>query len=384
MSQIVVDAGVEEPERNLSFGDAGFEDVDDAMLLDPPDPVDLLIAHTHADQAVNLGARPLDFVRAKMSELKKENTKLKNRVADLEQTLSIVQTAQEWTLGKGMTQEQATRMQEIKALLEQAKKAREEMQNFSNASRAALYEKLRTCKAMLRRERQEKVEMKDRLMHAFDHARAHRDAYRRLKQQRDDENERWQQAWKETKERHRLELRRLHGDPAAMQSDRQDQFSYYGEWVLDDLLALQKHLRDVKERTVDTVVLDGEDLEGLDHRPAADPTDGARVMATTDAFGSEADALEADLAGDVASGAVTLGAEEAPKAPAETPKAPAETPKATAETPKATAETETTPAAAETPPAVAETTPAAETTPPVGEAPQAPEAPETKPSDAAE
>ena len=27
------------------------------MLLDPPDPVDLLIAHTHADQAVNLGAR---------------------------------------------------------------------------------------------------------------------------------------------------------------------------------------------------------------------------------------------------------------------------------------------------------------------------------------
>jgi len=33
------------------------QDVDDAMLLDPPDPVDLLIAHTHADQAVNLGAR---------------------------------------------------------------------------------------------------------------------------------------------------------------------------------------------------------------------------------------------------------------------------------------------------------------------------------------
>ena len=27
MSQIVVDAGVEGPERNLSFGDAGFEDL---------------------------------------------------------------------------------------------------------------------------------------------------------------------------------------------------------------------------------------------------------------------------------------------------------------------------------------------------------------------
>ncbi|CAJ1350706.1 unnamed protein product, partial [Effrenium voratum] len=220
-----------------------------------------------------------------VSELKKDNTRLKDRVADLEQTLSIVQTAQEWTLGKGMTQEQAMRMQEIKTLLEQAKKAREEMQNFSSASRAALYEKLRTCKAMLRRERQEKVEMKDRLMHAFDHARAHRDAYRRLKQQRDEENERWQQAMKETKERHRLELRRLHGDPAAMQSDRQDQFSFYGEQVLDDLITLQQHLRGVKERTVDTVVLEGEEFEGSGLHLLQDPSDGAEVLATTDAFG---------------------------------------------------------------------------------------------------
>ncbi|CAK9068005.1 unnamed protein product [Durusdinium trenchii] len=273
MSQIVVDASVEQPGRNIHFGDPSFEDVDDTMLLDPPDPVDLLIAHTHADQAVNLGARPLDFVRAKMSELKKENSKLKSRVADLEQTLSIVQTAQEWTMGKGMTQEQAARMQEIKALLEQAKKAREEMQNFSSASRAALYEKLRTCKAMLRRERQEKLEMKDRLSHAFDHARAHRDAFRRLKQQRDEEQERWQQAWKEAKDRHRLELRRLGGDAAALQSDRQDQFGYYGERVLDDLLALQQHLKSVKERTVD-MVLDDEFPGELPE--LGDPTEGAQ------------------------------------------------------------------------------------------------------------
>ena len=38
------------------------------MLLDPPDPVDLLIAHTHADEAVNLGARPLDASLTSMAE----------------------------------------------------------------------------------------------------------------------------------------------------------------------------------------------------------------------------------------------------------------------------------------------------------------------------
>ena len=148
-------------------------------------------------------------------------------------------------------------------------------------------------------------------MHAFDHARAHRDAYRRLKLQRDDESERWQQALKETKERHRLELRRLHGDPAAMQSDRQDQFSYYGEKVIDDLLALQQHLRGVRERTVDTVVLDGEDFEEAvaTEGGLGDPAEGAEVFATTDAFGSEAEAKDTEVAGEVASGVVEAGAD---------------------------------------------------------------------------
>jgi len=191
----------------------------------------------------------LDFVRAKFSELKKENKRLKDKVSDLEQTLSIVQTAQEWTMGKGMTQEQAMRMQEIKGLLEQAKKAKEDMRQFSSASRAALYEKLRACKAALRREKQEKQEMKDRLMHAFDHARAHRDSHRKLARQREEEHDRWQQALKEIK--------------AAMASDRRDQLSHFGEQVMGDLSALQQHLKGVRQETVDSVILEGDDEEAL-------------------------------------------------------------------------------------------------------------------------
>lgn len=263
MSNTALDARLEAPDRGSTSAFGSFEDVDDGMLLDPPDPVDLLIAHTHADEAANMGSRPLDFVRAKFSELKKENKRLKDKVSDLEQTLSIVQTAQEWTMGKGMTQEQAMRMQEIKGLLEQAKKAKEDMRQFSSASRAALYEKLRACKAALRREKQEKQEMKDRLMHAFDHARAHRDSHRKLARQREEEHDRWQQALKEIKDRHKLELRRLHGDPAAMASDRRDQLSHFGEQVMGDLSALQQHLKGVRQETVDSVILEGDDEEAL-------------------------------------------------------------------------------------------------------------------------
>jgi len=291
MSNIVLDGTLEQPDRGSGTGLFGpeFEDVDDGMLLDPPDPVDLLIAHTHADEAVNMGSKPLDFVRAKMSEMKKENKRLKDRVADLEQTLSIVQTAQEWTLGKGMTQEQAMRMQEIKALLEQAKKAKEEMNAFSNSSRAALYEKLRTCKAALRREKQEKAEMKDRLMHAFDHARAHRDAHRKIARQREEDHQMWNQALKEVKERSQLELRRLHGDPAAIQSERKDQLSHYGEQVMGDLSALQQHLKGVRSETVDQVILEGDDFD--------EEKDYNEVYAATGAFGSTGE-LGAEVAGD--------------------------------------------------------------------------------------
>lgn len=235
------------------------EEAEGGMLVDPPDPLDLLIAHT--EDGVVRKSRPLDFVRAKFHEMKKENKRLRERVADLEQTLSIVQTAQEWTIGKGMTPEQRDKMREIKALLEQAKKAREEIQNFSGASRQALYEKLRSCKAALKKEREEKRDMKDRLLHAFDHARAIKEQHRKLAQQRIEEQERWQDVIRDMKERHRRELRRLQGDGAVMEADRQDKLSHFGEQVLDGLSALQQHLRDVRQETVDSVILEGDDLE---------------------------------------------------------------------------------------------------------------------------
>lgn len=153
-------------------------------------------------------------------------------------------------------------MKEIKALLEQAKKAREDIQSFSGASRQALYEKLRTCKAALRKEREEKQEMKDRLLHAFDHARAIKEQHRQLSQQRMAEQEKWQDVVRDMKERHRRELRRLQGDGAVMESDRQDELSYFGEQVVDGLLSLQQHLSSLRRETVDAVILDEDEFEG--------------------------------------------------------------------------------------------------------------------------
>merc|ERR1719401_2137733 len=89
-------------------------------MEDMRDPVDMLLAMT--EDPTKGQARPLDFVRSKFKDMKSENKRLRERVTDLEQTLSIVQTAQEWTLGKGMTQEQAEKMREIKALLEQVRR----------------------------------------------------------------------------------------------------------------------------------------------------------------------------------------------------------------------------------------------------------------------
>merc|ERR1719313_1715988 len=107
--------------------------IDAPLAEDMSDPVDVLLAMTGDPDKGK--PRSLDFVRVKFKEMKSENKRLRERVSDLEQTLSIVQTAQEWTMGKGMTQEQAEKMREIKSLLEQAKTARQDMNNFSQASR---------------------------------------------------------------------------------------------------------------------------------------------------------------------------------------------------------------------------------------------------------
>jgi len=278
----------------------GFED--ESMFLDPPDPVDLLIAHT--EEGVANKPRPLDFVREKMTNLKKENKRLKERVMDLEQTLSIVQTAQEWTV-KGMTVEQADKMREIKSLLEKAKKAKEETKNFSGASKECMFEKLRQTKNQLGKERQAKSEMKERLVHAFHTARNLQGAHKSVTEERDQERAAWQAKVRDMKERHRRELRRLQGDAAAQESDRHDQLSMFGEQVMSDLTELQSHLKEVRQETVDSVIAEGidEDEDGGGYVPGQIQEPPAHLLA-----GGEDD-MDEDL-GDIVDADAAFGDED--------------------------------------------------------------------------
>merc|ERR1719421_2292763 len=175
--------------------------IDEPLAEDMSDPVDVLLAMT--DDPNKGKPRTLDFVRVKFKDMKTENKRLRERVADLEQTLSIVQTAQEWTMGKGMTPEQAEKMREIKALLEQAKQARADMQNFSTNSKAALYERLRSLKIQLKKEREEKREMKERLLHAFARARDLKDHHSQMETQANEERESWKATVQTMKDRHK-------------------------------------------------------------------------------------------------------------------------------------------------------------------------------------
>jgi hypothetical protein len=245
----------------MQFGADSLSDLPPEGMIDPmgedmSDPVDVLLAMT-GDPSGGKG-RTLDFVRVKFKALKSENNRLRDRVADLEQTLSIVQTAQEWTMGKGMTQEQAEKMREIKGLLDQAKQAKADMQNFSANSKVALYEKLRSAKIQVKKERQEKLEMKERLLRAFDRARVIKEEHALAQERMDEERRSWEATVQQLRDRHKRELMRLQGEGAVMQADRQEQFSYFGEQVVQDLQQLQQHLREVRSKTVDNIILEVE------------------------------------------------------------------------------------------------------------------------------
>merc|ERR1719265_3056479 len=185
---------------------------------------------------------------------------LRNQVADLKHTLAIVQTAQQWSQGNLMSQEQA---------------ARDDAANFSKVGKAAMYEKVRMYKNALKKERQEKSEMKERLTNAFEHARVIKEENKKLAEKQKREREGWQEFVREMKERHKKEMNKMQGDLSNLddkRDERQKQLSHFGERVMQELCSLQQHLQEVRQETVDNVVLEGdEEFEEriLGHRAGA-------------------------------------------------------------------------------------------------------------------
>jgi len=225
-----------------------------------PDPVDSLLAMKDADKG--RAERPMDFVRIRFKKLKEENKDLRNQVADLKHTLAIVQTAQQWSQGNLMSQEQAQKVKEMTMLLQQAKAARDDAANFSKVGKAAMYEKVRQYKNSLKKEREEKREMKERLTNAFEHARVIKEENKKLAEKQKREREGWQEFVREMKERHKKDMERLKGEVEThdeKRDERQKQLSHFGERVMQELSSLQQHLQEVRQETVDNVVLEGDE-----------------------------------------------------------------------------------------------------------------------------
>merc|ERR1719217_1140711 len=64
------------------------------------------------------------------------------------------------------------------------------------------------------------------------------------------------------KDRHRKELSKMQGDISSRddkQEERQRQLSHFGERVMQELSSLQQHLQEVRQETVDNVIIEGDD-----------------------------------------------------------------------------------------------------------------------------
>lgn len=128
------------------------------------DAIDMLLAATGGGDDKKDASRVLDFVRKKFQRVASEKQELEERVKDLEHSLEIIQTAQAWSLGNGVSVEKAQKIKEVTSLLMQAKKARQDALNFSKIGKGALFEKLRSYKNQLNKEKREKMEMRERLV----------------------------------------------------------------------------------------------------------------------------------------------------------------------------------------------------------------------------
>mmetsp|Transcript_40120 Transcript_40120/g.98777 ORF Transcript_40120/g.98777 Transcript_40120/m.98777 type:complete len:251 (+) Transcript_40120:19-771(+) len=197
-------------------------------------------------------SRVFDFVRRRYDALKAENKSMKQRVQELQHTLSIIQTAQSWAQTNGMNPDESQKLKEITVLLVQAKQAREEAMNFTKQGKAATFEQIRELKLAIRKERQEKRDMKERLANAFEAARSIREDSKTLQEKHQREREGWQALVRQIKERHASDitlLRQQMSETVHQSSDRMKQMNDFGSRVMKELTVLQEHLTEVKEET---------------------------------------------------------------------------------------------------------------------------------------
>lgn len=166
-----------------------------------------------------------------------------------------------------MSPEQAAKVKEVTALLMEARSARQEALSFSKVGKGALYEQIRQYKTQLKKERQEKKEMKQRLVNAFQHSKQIKDEHSRLVEKQEQERAGWRKLIRKVQDRHREEISTMQtavGEQAQQAQQRMKQVNQFGERVMKELTQLQDHLHGVKEDTLTGVLSEDEDDVGGD------------------------------------------------------------------------------------------------------------------------
>lgn len=201
----------------------------------------------------------LQFVRDKVNTLQSEKKHFQDRCADLEHTLSIVQTAQSWSQGNVMTQEQAQKVKEMTMLLMQAKQAKEEAMSYSQVGPANLENKIRNYKNALRRERQEKKDMRERLVNAFAQAKKIKENSQRQAERHARERQAMGEHMRKMRANHERAMFDLRADIVGQMSASQGRMEHWNEFaggVMNELHSLQEQLEEVKEEGEDTILGD--------------------------------------------------------------------------------------------------------------------------------
>mmetsp|Transcript_537 Transcript_537/g.860 ORF Transcript_537/g.860 Transcript_537/m.860 type:complete len:185 (-) Transcript_537:116-670(-) len=174
-----------------------------------------------------------------------------------------------------MSDDQAMKLEQVTQLLMQAKQAREEAAGFTKAGAGALQDQVRSLKEVLKKERTENREMKERLSHAYEAASAIRDHHKKLTEKHTREREGWQNLVRQMKDRHEDDmetLRRQMNETSAASTDRIKQMNQFGSKVMKELSTLQSHLQEVNAETQESIG-GVDDVERMFIPPVSDSPD---------------------------------------------------------------------------------------------------------------
>jgi hypothetical protein len=194
----------------------------------------------------------LDFVRERLAAAERANAELRGRLEESERRLTVLQTAQAWALDDSgcWSETQSQKVKELTLLLERAHEAEKTLKKAESKQQGGVSKKVLLLRHQVEREKQEKLEMYERMQKAFEGAKLLRQENHTLRRLLREERANFGAETKKIRQNYQREIDRFRNEietQTLFTATKAAALNAISRRVVDDLQVLEQKLAEVQQ-----------------------------------------------------------------------------------------------------------------------------------------